>query len=931
MRALLVLFLLSGAVGLGYQVLWSRWLLQSIGASAPAHAVVLAAFMGGLALGARLLGPLADRLRRPLRLYAVLELGLAGWALAWPFLAGGLEAALGASLGLEGPAALAARASVAGLLLLPPTVAMGATWPAVTRHAVRGPAQLGRRASGLYAANAAGAVLGALTMAYFLLPALGLRGGLLLMAGLNVLLAGAAWWMAEDVGEAAGEAAEAAGTTTTAEPAGPVLPAAVLGLVLFLAGSLSFVHEIAWTRLLSIGLGSSTHSFAVMLASFVAGIAGGSALLARFDHRVRCPLLWLGWTQLGSGLFVWLVLPAGAFLPWAFGRLATLLTSGIAQSYALQELAKAVASGAVLFPLALLVGVSVPLALKAVARGPEGLARQAGRVYAANTWGNVVGALAAGLLLLPLLGMERLLFATAAGSVLLGLALLLRVGGSRRSLSGGLVAAAAALAWALLAGGWNAAWFTLTPARHDMPPLERARAFVASWEVLHEADDPAGHVLVAQVRDREPPYRVLFVNGKPDASSGDDMPTQALLAHLPLVLHPDARDVMVIGLASGVTAGAALEHPIDSLEVVDLAGATAEVVEHFAEWNGRPLEDLRTRFVVDDGRNRILHGSSRHDVIISEPSNPWVAGIGSLFSVEFYEAAASRLNDDGCFVQWLQAYELSDETLVAVVRSFRSVFPHVRAFNGAGRDLLLVGRLSPLEPDWGELRSRAARPAVAEDLAQVRVSSLEDLLRREMLSPPTIDWLAAQSGLLNTDDNLLLEHRAPRDLFARASPERVGALDERPLHPPSRLIAGLPRTGEAPPPPELPRGGAETVAWLTANGARALEAVSVDRSRGADWARAVEEAVSGADDPGARAAWGLFRVDLLFAAGRVDEGLEALGALRASEPLPSPEVLLLRACRSGRDEACDEAIDAEGGRLPAAVLERFRALRGRSR
>jgi predicted membrane-bound spermidine synthase len=761
------------------------------------------------------------------------------------------------------------RAAVAAALLLPPTVAMGGTWPAVVRHAARTTDVIGRRASGLYAVNAGGAVVGALAMAYLLLPSLGLLGSLMLLALGNGALGLTALWIARTDGIAG---AEPAGAAEAVPAAAPAARRGLVAGVLLIAGFLSFAHETAWIRLFSVVLGSSVYSFAVMVASFVAGIALGGALLAWLDHRIRRPLALLAWSQLAAGAFVLLALPAGQYLPWLFGRLADRLSRPTG-SFAVHETAKALACATVLLPLAVLVGMSLPLAVKAVARRPEALGHDAGRLYAVNTMGNVAGALVTGLVLLPWLGLQRLLLATALAGVTLGLTLLWRLPASRRSRVGAASCAAACAAWAVALGGWNPAWFTLAPTRARMPTFARASEYVLAWDVLFERDDPAAHVMVAEVRDARPRYRVLFVNGKADASSGGDMPTQLLLAHLPLVLHPHARDVAVIGLASGVTAGAALAHPIERLEVIDIAAATARASDLFAEWNRAPLADPRTRLFVDDGRSRLLHGTSLHDVIVSEPSNPWVAGVGALFSRELYAAASRRLAPGGCFVQWLQAYEQSDGLLAAVVRTFRVAFPHVRAFQGAGEDLILVGWPDPPRLDWDAAARRVLLPAVARDLELAGSPTLDDLLAREVLSPPSIDYLASTVGVENTDDNLLLEHRAPRDRLARATPTVVRRLDERPLASPSLLRSRRSRPPE-PAPAEVPtpQSAGEVLA-------------SPDARRVTSWL-----------------------------------------ALHAPRP-PSAEAAVLRACRLDPGEPCDAVLAFELSRRPSPTLQRLQALR----
>ncbi len=992
MRRVLALFFLSGALGLGYQVLWSKFVLLFVGVSSWSYAIVLAAFMAGLALGSRAFGGLADRAGSPLRLFALLELGIGAYAVAYPMLvdaAGGLYLRLAAAPAgdVTSPRHLLLKAAVAGALLVPPTFLMGGTFPALVRHAATSAGLIGRRASQLYAVNAAGAVIGALAMAMAVMPSLGLRGSLMALALGNLAVGLAALAMARPAGVA----------PPAAEPVAPAAPSwmdarLLAPVIAFVAGALAFALEIAWTRSFAVIMGSSTQSFAVILAAFIAGIAGGSAILSRHEHRVRHSIALFGGLQLAAAALVLVPLPVLPYLRWALGRAGHALPT-TETGYQAWGLAKLAMSLSIMLVPCLALGVSIPLLVKAVARRVETAGTDTGRVYAFNTAGNVAGALAAGMVALPAIGAERLIVACALALATTGAAALI-FGSPRMDLRRVAIGAAAGLALvgalAAMIPRWDATWLSIASfRRQEASTWATARATMAYRRIVYMKDDPAASVIVLAAGDADDPQLSLLVNGKPDASTASDLPTQLLLGHLPVLLHGDARSVLVIGLASGITSGAILRHPVERLHVVDIVGCMPEAAAFFEPWSGAPLADPRTRFIADDARSHLMTTRDRHDIIVSEPSNPWTAGTGSLFSTEFYREASRRLAPGGLYVQWLQAYEISDELLAAVLRSFRAAFPHVTLWETSARDTILVGSEHPQAVDRDRMAAKLGRPAVAEQMAPLGFTTPGTVQFLQRFTETTVDWVASLSPLENTDDNLLLEHEAPRDLFLLRSPAALGRLDERRASAPGLgWVASLAIESEtAASIPDLMADGVHgtdelRVAWLAARmraaGGAVAEIPGALRPRlprGAETPRShdalvaeLEAAVASADvasvatvlsreraaialacalSPASADAWnevlgrlaadagratGMLRLaqaDALAAAGRPAEALAAIDAAMAATPRPSDEELLTRACRIAPAEPCETLARRLLETTGDARLERFLDLRTR--
>jgi spermidine synthase len=796
--AVLALFVVSGAVGLIYEILWTRALGLIFGHTVFAITTVLAAFMLGLSLGSAALGRLARRAGHPLRLYAALEAGIGLSALAVTPL---MDAAASLSLRLvtvdARPLAVSAAqfALILPILLLP-TALMGGTLPALIRLTGEGAERLGVRAGTLYAANTLGAVGGVATAGFALLPALGNRATGLLAAAANLALAGGAWVLSRSVPAPAPSPPPVSTPLGEDGGIGPHARGAAM-LALAASGALAMVSETAWARALSLVVGSSTYAFTAMLLAFLLGIGLGSAAYAARAPRPTLGLL--GGIQLGAA-------GAGALALFAFRRMPDLFLWGFAISDApavVQPLQIAV-SILTLLPITCALGATFPCAVALAARPGDHASGAVGTPYAVNTLGAIAGTVVAGFLLVPTLGVEGTLRAAVGGSGALALALMAwerwqahgsRAAGPWRRWGAAGLAAAAALAAAALPG-WDRRVLTSGVAIYGNTYLATAGGLhtALAGERLLSYRDGIGATVSVHENARG---RFLRINGKTDASTGD-METQLMLGHLPLLLRPGARDVLVIGLGSGVTAGAVLRHPVRHLDVIEIEPAVAEAAAFFSRENGNALGDPRARLWIADARQFLLANSTRYDAIISEPSNPWIGGIAALFTREFFALVRSRLTPGGVAVQWVHGYGLAPGDLRMIVRTFGTAFPDATLWGPNGGDYLLVGGAGLITLDPAAIGARvASAPGVRRDLEGIGFNSPDSLLADFLLREDDLARYAAGAGL-NTDDLLPLEFSAPRSLYRDTAVEnRRGVLAARRAEAP-RFRGPEPDLGAAP-------------------------------------------------------------------------------------------------------------------------------------
>lgn len=723
--AVACLFFLSGWTGLVYEVLWAKYLALTLGSTAAAHTFVLSAFLGGMAIGYASIGRIADRHPNPLRLYAGLELAIAALGAVAPLFLGGRW----------------------GLALIPLSAAlMGGTLPALSRVA---PVPL------LYFLNSVGAAWGSLCAGFLLIPRFGLDASGWITALVNAAVAAAAWRL--------GSGPAPHPRPPWPEPALP--PRRIFYAAAAASGFVSLALEIAWIRLLALMFGSTVYSFAVMLAAFIAGVGGGS--LAAGSKRVeRLPSLrTLIAVQLIAALALMLTLPFYeriAFLPiWLDARVGS--RSGLFMVF---ETVKFALSFLLMFVPAACFGMVPPLAAKAAVRDPGETGARVGAVFAWNAVGNVAGAVCAGLWLLPALGLQGLFNLSAASLAAIGAGLTLADASlpRRRAAAAG-VAACAAL-FLILCPVWRPGQISFGGFRKKLPPgvdYAAYREILSRFELLYHKDGREATVSIVRYGDD---HIALKVNGKTDASNARDLRTEVLASQLPLLLHGTAKDVLVIGLGSGVTVGGALTHPVDKVTLVEISPEVVEAERWFRETNRNALADPRVETVVEDARSFLLRGDARYDVIVSEPSNPWMAGIGALFTAEYYARARERLKPGGVMAQWFHFYEMNASTLKLVLRTFSSEFPDASLWITFTGDILILGSNSPLDADPRTLPERMARPAVAADLARIGIRRPTTLLALQIGGPGSARRIAG-NGRLNRDRFPRLEYAAPLSFFLR--------------------------------------------------------------------------------------------------------------------------------------------------------------------
>jgi spermidine synthase len=771
-RALLAtLFFASGVAGLGYEVVWGRWLHSVFGASAWALAAILSAFMAGLALGSFLAGRLGSRLRAdPLLAYGVIEILIGVWALLFPWLLDAVVAVQGTLFfrwvdqhtlyGLI-------RFALCFVVLLVPTSLMGATFPLLSTYVGRRSGNPTRWAGLLYGLNTTGAVAGILLSGFFLVARFGLAGSNHILVAVNLAVGLAAILRARAERGAARKppTPAAAGPSPAAAAGGAGLYSLILGLFL-INGVFNLAYEVLWARVLALIIGTTTYAFSVMLGVFLAGIAAGSLWMTRRLDRLRDPLRSLLGIQAAMGLWVLASPLLINALPHVFLRGLWALGIGWASAVAL----KCVLAALLLLPLTLGMGAVFPLGIQLAFGDPRDLGREVGDLYGINTAGGILGAFLAGFLVIPLLGVEKGLAATAllhlACVALLVYRHLRGRGNARRRR---LVWAAVGLAALLLAffARWNP--LLLASGVYFQPRIFYGpEGQVLLEERMSQASlryHAEGVSATVDVLEAPGGFRALAINGKSVATSNYyDYRVQRLLGVLPLLLHPEPRRVLVIGLGTGMTAGTGSIDPrTESLEIVEITGEVLGATDHFLEWNLGVVDNPVTRVVIEDATHYLRFVDARYDVITSDPIHPFVSGAGDLYSIDNYQVAQARLDEGGIFCQWVPLYQLDDPDIDSILRTFDEVWDNATVWV-TGKDFVLCGARGGYDIDFATMRAKAGEPAYAEILARLGFWQPEEIFSAYVGRLRSLrDEFAG--AVLNTVERPYLEFSAPRAIF----------------------------------------------------------------------------------------------------------------------------------------------------------------------
>jgi spermidine synthase len=760
---LLVCFFLSGAAGLVYEVLWTRILALSFGHTVWALTTVLAVFMGGLALGSMAVGRLVDRSGNPARIYALLELGIGLYCLAGPFLLDLCRHAHFVVLPIVGDTLVSRTALqffLGVLVLIVPTTLMGGTVPAMARATIAGPATAGRRFGLLYGSNTMGAALGAFAAGYWLLPSIGIKTTNTLAAVVNIAI-GAGLLLVRATGreEAETDTASPARPTESASSSLPV-PERLLRWAFVLTGGTAMVFQVAWVRSLILVIGSSTYAYSAILVTFLFGIALGSYVFSRF--RTAGPAL-ASAILAGIAVSAFLLLPFFGILPDLFLALFKTYT----ENYAYIQLVQFFIVFTVILVPTTLMGMSLPCLTGMAVRDGERIGKDVGRYYAFNTAGAILGSVLAGFVLIPAIGSQK----TIAVGIILELSMAAvffsLVRPAWRNI---VIPASVALGLAaLVIPAWDKGVKNLSvyvyPIYSDVPKNYHSMSRTLSKTLLFEREGISSNVAVFGLRDGE---RWFNINGKTDGGTGD-MGVQVKLAMFPMVLIPDARRIAVLGLGTGVTAATAgLFEGVESIDIVELEPAVVEAARFFERENGGILSDPRARLHIDDGRSFFASRRGAYDVIVSEPSNPWISGVSNLYTVEFFREIRESLAPRGVFGLWVQVYRISLESYRLIVRTFLDVFPDATLWQVGPGDTLILGRKDGEEPhDVASLKGRLrGNPRLSAAFGEKGDLPLEPLVAGYLLGPREMR-LFAGAGERNTDDRNLLEFRAPRGNYSQ--------------------------------------------------------------------------------------------------------------------------------------------------------------------
>jgi len=816
--------------GLVYQTVWARYLALFLGHTSYAVVAVLVAFMGGLALGNAWFGIRADRSEKPLALYGWLEIGIGVYALLFPAyytFCHDSFIALARKWHPGSDGLLALKFAFSFLTILLPTFLMGATFPVLTKFVTRALSELREKVAALYCINSGGAVLGCLVTDFWWIPAIGLEMTVYAGAAMNLAVGLVALFVSRKIREgSASEAAvfvrplaarnESAGNREEEQTREAAVPLPLPGrdrasqaeetfsdaelrvaiAAIGFSGFVAMLYEVAWTRLLALALGSSTHAFSLMLVTFITGIAAGAWIVYAWKN-LRRTFEAFAWAEIALAGTLFVSMFFYEYLPYWFMKLASVVVRD-ESTYLIYHGLQALICFSVMFIPTVCLGMTLPLASRIATAELARTGRSVGKVFAVNTLGTVLGAVVTGLWLMPAAGLARTLAVGIAVNALIGAAMLAR----------GQLTVGRALLAPLLGAGF--VWFAglmfdqtwqqtfslgLWRNRQTPPDLATFRRMVKN-ETLTFHRDGAGSTVTVITRGENGKEQIgLKVNGKADAGTSLDMTTQLLSGHIPMLLRPHSTNVLVIGLGSGMTASAIARHPgVQHLDLVEISSDVVEAARQFRNYNDDLHNNPRVRFVIEDAKSFLKIADERYDLIVSEPSNPWMAGVAGVFSREYYESCRDRLKPDGFMAQWVQIYETNDEALNTVLATFGSVFPHFSIWHPAVSDLVLVGSTQPHQIDVEAFERQFYHPAVRSDLERIQITRLPVLLAREIVSASNGVFVPPAEVSLHSDFFPTLEYSAQKAFFVGRSTLSWRQFDETFWTRPSTLLGQYLRT-----------------------------------------------------------------------------------------------------------------------------------------
>ncbi len=735
-----IIFFGSGICGLAYEVIWVRILGLTLGNSIYAVSLVVAAFMAGLGLGSFLAGRYIENKANPLRIYAFLEIGIGIFAVLSPFLLGLLSPIyvwIGRNLTSSPLFLNIYRFILAFIILMIPTILMGATLPVLSKYYIRKRNQVGTGIAWLYGVNTLGATAGCLATGFILIEKLGVNGTIFAISTINFAIAAVILSLAAN--QKIDTAVELTRDKVKSPAESEYSPALLLAVLVAFAisGFASISYEVIWTRALSFFVGHTSYAFTSILAAFLFGIGAGSLLISRFSDRARNLLVTLGIVEIAIGITAVLGMPLLGKLFYAmeasFGKRTWATPIGI----------KFIYSFLIMLLPTLLMGMTFPLAGK-IYISIRKLGQQLGNIYAINTLGGIVGSFAAAFLFIPLVGLQTSISVIAVTNFLIGAILIGFApgsGGTRKSAVIGL-----GLVILLLA-------IVVSPAKRAYSVLNRVKQ--AQYETIYYHE---GLNNTIEITKRTDSALDLFIDGELNATtSKSGMLVHRLLAQLPLLLHPDPKSIFLVGLGSGMTAGAALQFEnLSTIKCAEISNDIVRAANSFGEWNHNILASPRLKLQIEDGRIALLTDPRKYDVMVTGIIHPkYNPGNAGLYSKDYYELCKSRLNDDGIMCQWIPLNALRESEFKMIIATFQDVFPNTslwfeELFGGNGNyNAVLVGSRLPLKIDYGRIQKRLEDPALVSDLLEVGIDGINDLLNRFIISGSDLMSYCGQQPLIS--------------------------------------------------------------------------------------------------------------------------------------------------------------------------------------
>jgi len=786
-------FFLSGLSGLIYEILWARMIVKIIGAAPFAVSIILTIFMGGLGLGSYLAGRLIDRIEEPLvlvKIYGILELIIGAFAVVIPLL---LNLVLPLQTFLYN--ALYAHFFIYNLLtfivcsiiLCIPITCMGATLPILCRFYVSSLSHIGTYTGRLYGLNTIGAALGSLLCGFWLINFWGVSGTMLFAVLINVTIGiicliatykgkiPSVWMFHKTLKPKENTLIE---ETENGHPKYHIERRGVL-LIFVVSGFCAMACEVIWTRLLALIVGPTTYSFTIVLVTFITGLAIGSMIFGYFADKFRKPMWLLLFTQIGAAMLVLIVSQVLGTSQMFFSKLMFTFQD----NFGLLNLLKAIILFTFMILPTLCFGAAFPLVGKIYTESVSKVGESIGFAYMLNTVGSLLGSFCAGFLLIPIAGKESTLKMIVSLQLVTSLVIAIVMLKNRkgRIVQFGFTAlvAATGLVLCFFYPVWNhqqlaiGKYHRFQQFRQSLTNVGWLESLLHGAKILAESDEGE----LVYYGDGIGGFTTVLMNinalgntnysmrnsGKVDASTSEDMATQTLSAHFPMLFHKNPKTVMVVGLASGITAGEVLYYPVKQLDILEINDQVISASDFFVQWNNKVLADPKTNLIIQDARAHLQHTGQKYDVIISEPSNPWMAGLAALFTYEYFSLVRDRLNDGGVFVQWLQAYQMDWETFATVGRTFLKKFPNSILVNTepstGGSDFLLVGFKNKDRLELGHAEQNSGYVRESKN-----VTLLDTRLLYRLIVSENLQRLFGQGGI-NTDNRPLLEFAAPRLMY----------------------------------------------------------------------------------------------------------------------------------------------------------------------